>query len=153
MHKLIQDLKAKGWSVTASQHDLACLPDHVTERHKRIPDELLTVMYGIEECVAPDEKAWLLCRPDYEGTSESAFKWNEFELMSLEAADDEDLAQEITAFWDSHLPVYFSVRDGYSYVAVCTDEIHAGELVEGCEPDFEDTTRVASRLIEFIESL
>ncbi len=118
MHKLIQDLKAKGWSVTTADHDLASLPVHVTERHKRIPDELLDVLSGIEECVAPDEKAWLLCRPDFEGTSEAAFKWNEFELMSLEAADDdEELKQEITAYWDCHLPVYFSVRDGYGYVA------------------------------------
>ena len=90
MHKAIQDLKAKGWTVTEAKHHAARLPIHVTERYKRIPDELLDVLSGIEECVAPDEKAWLLCQPDFEETSDSAFKWNGFELLSLEAADDDE---------------------------------------------------------------
>ncbi|HPP10887.1 MAG TPA: hypothetical protein PLK41_07860 [Defluviitoga tunisiensis] len=48
---------------------------------------------------------------DYNGESNSAFCWNEFEKMSLSSAeDDSELINEIIEYWDKYLPIALSVR-------------------------------------------
>ena len=72
-------------------------------------------------CVNPDETIWLLCEGDFRQESEDSFRWNEFEIMSLQAAAEENDVEwqnDIKAFWDKHLPICLSVRDGYEYYAI-----------------------------------
>ena len=60
---------------------------------------------------------------------------------------------EITAFWDRHFPIISSVWSGYEYHAVCVDRHHFGQVVQGFEPGFEETTLVAASFDEFLTSL
>ena len=154
MHDSTKALVTKGWTVVARPKHRFALPSDLANRYRTLPDEVLAILSGIDCCIAPDEKAWLNCQPEFDGTSDSEFKWNEFECMSLEAAEgDKDFEREIRAFWDSHIPVYMSVRDGYSYVAVCTKGDSVGKLFEGCEPEFEVAIQIADKLTEFLANL
>ena len=44
-----------------------------------------------------------------------------------------------------------SVKGGYSYFAICTPDDRFGEVVEGVEPMFEETTTVADSFESFLE--
>lgn len=96
-----------------------------------------------QEVVSADETSWFLCCDDYNGTSESAFKWNEFENLSLEAAgDDSEWKEEIRQWWDKRLPIIISVREGYSFYAIDLEGGN-GRIVRGEEPEFEEAEVVA----------
>jgi len=104
----------------------------------------------MKEVVSADDTCWLLTVQDYAGRSDSAFAWNEWELCSLDAAaEDLEWINQIKSFWDRHLPIAISVSGGYSYYALKED----GTVVSGIEPDFEETSFVASSYAEFIAHL
>ena len=153
MHKQIQKLVQDGWKV--KENGVAFdLPASLRQRYTRIPQELCDVLSGLQECVAPDEKSWLICLPDYCEQTNSAFAWNEFERQSLEAASgDESWQCEIRNFWDRHLPIFMSVRNGYEYVAVSLNEETFGQVVTGFEPAYEETTEAAKTVSEFLVQL
>lgn len=75
---------------------------------------------------------------------DNGFRWNEFELMSLEWTDGDIAVKE---FWNKHIPVVQSVKDGYSYYAINTE---SGKIVYGCEPEFEEAEDVAESFEDFI---
>ncbi len=97
-----------------------------------------------------DEKLWLLTVQDFCGETNSMFAWNEWELQSIEAAeDDDDWIKQIRSFWDRHLPLAHSVEDGYAYFALKPDH----SIVFGREPEFEETEPVAAIFSQFLEGL
>jgi len=51
------------------------------------------------------------------------------------------------AFWDRHLPVLMSVRDGYAYLAIERDSLR---VVAGREPEYEEVTPVADTVGEML---
>ena len=154
MHKEIERLKRAGWTVTTSRTNSFRLPAAIAQRHGDTPAVLADILTGVKECVSPDQQSWLLCQPDFAGKTESAFKWNQWELMSIECADgDDELIKDIEAFWDAHLPVYLSVRNGYSYTALRTQKPGAGAIVEGREPEFEEASVVATSYSKFLRTL
>ena len=154
MHEVLRHLKEKGWTVRVSREKSFRFPGALEKRYGHVPSEIVALLTGIEECVSPDEKAWFLCQSDYSGKSQSAFKWNEWELLSLDAADgDAELEAAISAFWDRHLPFYLSVRDGYCFAALCLNGPNKGKIVEGYEPEFEEVSIVANGLIDFVGTL
>ena len=72
--------------------------------------------------------------------SDSGFRWNEFELMGLEAlADDKESCDMIRLFWDSHIPILMSVKDGYQYLCIDLSPENYGKIYYGVEPEFEDS--------------
>ena len=154
MHDAIQRLRENGWTIHASRAKTFKLPAALRARYGDAPTELAALLTGVKECVSPDGKAWLLCHADYSGKSKSAFRWNQWELLSLDCADgDAELEADITSFWDSHLPIYMSVRDGYAFAAVCLKGRNKGRVVEGREPEFEEVSVVANGLLDFVGSL
>ena len=62
-----------------------------------------------------DESVWFLSAADYAGTADSAFAWDEFKHLSLDAALDDEDRQGIHTFWDRHLPVLMSVAGDYEF--------------------------------------
>ena len=104
-------------------------------------------------CVSPDETAWFLCMEDFNRQGDDVFRWNEFELLSLQTAMDENDTEwqnAIKKFWDNHLPVYLSVKGGYEYYAI---RISDGFIVHGYEPEFEEATVAASSFGKFMEMI
>lgn len=71
--------------------------------------------------------------------------------MSLDAAEgDSSWIAEIKSFWNDHLPICLSLKDGYSYYALCLKD---GTIVTGEEPEFEETTQVAPSFRDFLQML
>jgi hypothetical protein len=153
MHKLIKSLENNGWKVKTTDAPFH-FPGVITARYPNFPSVVGDVLSGINECTSADEKAWLLCLPDYQGNSRSAFLWNEFEVQSLEAAKgDREWEDEIVTFWNSHFPIYISVRDGYEYAAISLAPHSYGLIVTGREPEYEQTTSIAVNFTEFIKQI
>lgn len=140
-----------GWAVTQNPDSAISLDGSFTTRYKEIPSEYLDFLRAVKACATSSEQAWFLCEEEYNNSSEVAFKWNEFESLSLEAAQgDEKWRSEITAWWDGYLPIMMSVAGGYSFYAIdLADEI--GAIVRGEEPEFEEVAKVAENLEQFLE--
>ena len=103
--------------------------------------------------MSPGETTWFLCLDDFERQDEDSFRWNEWELISLQAAiDDQDTEWQssIKAFWDNHLPICLSVKGGYGYYAI---RLSDGAVVHGTEPEFEETREAAPSFGQFLEMI
>ncbi|MDQ0724406.1 hypothetical protein QF049_005667 [Paenibacillus sp. W4I10] len=140
----------KGWDIMSKSGSQSHLNSGITSRYKGLPDEYLEFLNVVEKCVAPDEQTWFICEAEFNNSTETAFQWNEFEMLSLEAAESDSIWQsEITAWWDHHLPIVMSVEDGYSFYAIdlTTDN---GAIVRGCEPEFEEVEKVSDSFGEFL---
>ncbi len=108
-------------------------------------------MSGLSLCTDATQTTWFLCQQDYNSGSSRAFSWDEWEQLSLRAADGKpEWIAEIRSFWDTHFPFMYSVHSGYAFYAVCTAEDGFGKIVEGYEPEFEDVTEVADSFDEFL---
>lgn len=148
---VITQLREQGWTVEAQAGQPFRLPATIANRYPRLPDSLVEFLSGLKQCVDRSQTTWFLCQCDYEGTSGSAFRWDEWEQLSLDSArGDADYIAEIRAFWDSHFPILFSVHSGYAYHAVCTASDRFGQVVEGFEPAFEEVLPVADSFESFI---
>ncbi|SDD65797.1 SMI1 / KNR4 family (SUKH-1) [Paenibacillus sp. CF095] len=140
----------KGWDIMRKSGSQSLLNSSITSRYKGLPDEYLEFINVVEKCVAPDEQTWFICEGEFNNSTETAFQWNEFEMLSLEAAEGDSIWQsEITAWWDRHLPIVMSLEDGYSFYAIdlTTD---SGAIVRGCEPEFEEVEKVSDSFGEFL---
>lgn len=140
-----------GWDITKKSGFQLNLDGSIISRYTEIPNEYLDFLSVVKQCISPNEKTWFICEDEFNNSSELAFKWNEFELLSLEAAmDDVTWKSEITTWWDNYLPIVMSVDDGYSFYAIdLTND--KGAIVCGNEPEFEEVDKVANTLEEFLE--
>jgi hypothetical protein len=112
--------------------------------------EVEALLGSIELAQSSDEKIWLLSSADYLEKDESAFAWNEWELQTLDAVENDLLwSAQIRQFWDGCLPIALSVADGYAYYAVRQD----GTFIYGREPEFEEFEVIATSLSEFLQRL
>lgn len=98
------------------------------------PDTVVGWASSFSQLSNADETVWFLSRHDYSTGSEDAFAWNEFEQLSIQATTTDDEAVAVARFWERHVPILLSVRDGYEYLAVRDD----GAVVHGTEPEFEE---------------
>ena len=147
----LQWARENGWAIVENDRGDVRLNEDFRARYKEIPADYLRFLAEVFESVAPDEQTWFLCEPDYNGSSNAEFRWDEFERLSLEAAvGDEAWTAEITAWWDRHLPIVLSVDGGYSFYAV---ELATGAIVHGAEPEFEEVDVVAPHLDAFYDYL
>lgn len=137
--------KKSGWGVVRS-NEKRKLPKKIIERYKKLPKDWLDFAQYFEDCVNGDNNIWFLCPYNFE--DDSAFRWNEFELISLEAAEgDEDWQADIREFWDNYLPIAMSVGGDYHYYAICTK---TGEVFEGWDPEFEEPEICTASFTDFI---
>lgn len=149
----LDELSRAGWTVTRAANDRP-LPSNLRARYPGLSGQVAGVLMSLETCVNPQETAWLLCRRDLEGQSDSAFAWNEWERMSLAAAGrDEQLQSEIRSHWDNHFPLLLSVKAGYSYYALVVAGERAGSIVHGFEPLFEDCSPEFESFDAFLAAL
>ena len=149
-HNALDRLGSAGWTVHL-QTTPQSLPSIIENRFSWIPAEVKQLIMELQTAVSPDETAWLLGTPDYLNSSSSAFKWNEWELMSLDAVQGKPtLERSIQRFWDFHFPVANSVKSGYAYFAVRQADFC---IVCGEEPEFEEPKVVASSFLELLRLL
>jgi hypothetical protein len=83
-------LKA-GWEVELKDSASFHLPPTIEDRYPELPKDLTEFLAAINTCANADNTAWFLNQEHFQGMSDDAFRWNEFELMEIEAAkQDED---------------------------------------------------------------
>jgi len=146
----LEQLKAAGWKLELDREPCE-LPQAVRGRYRSLPSVIAVFLINLRVLSNQAESAWFLTGGDYAGRSGSAFRWNEFELVSLEAAeDDTEWQSQIKHFWDRHFPIFLSVKAGYAYFAVQLDGPNPGCIVHGMEPEFEETTIASQSLGEFL---
>lgn len=146
-------LRQQGWTVSGEDAAPRQLPLCVSGRYHNPPAEWVEFLNCVRSCVSPGETTWFLCLDDFERQDEDSFRWNEWELISLQAAmDDQDTEWQssIKAFWGNHLPICLSVKGGYGYYAI---RLSDGAVVHGTEPEFEETWEAAPSFGQFLEMI
>ena len=140
----ISDLSRNVWDVCLNG---TC--EWGVNRYPNIPEYIKEFITSYRKVETIDGQAWLLSANDFISKSDDEFSSDEFEKISLSAAENDTKWQlEIKEFWDKHLPLYMSVGDGYEYIAY---NLETGKFVEGAEPEFEETSEVASSVSEFLK--
>lgn len=153
INKINEVATKKGWTIGKKSTPKFDLPEVVVNRYGCFPADWTEFISNIDGFVNEDETVWFLCSKDYKAQDENSFRWNEWELISLQAAsDDEDRKWQdnIRQFWDAHLPIVLSVDNGYEYYAI---RLSDGFIIYGHEPEFEEYEEVAKSFTEFVEKI
>ena len=146
--------KSAGWTITSRKEGPLDLGTTLPRRFSNLSTLFLDFLNRVETFANPADDVWFLCESDYSGTSESDFRWNEWELMSLNTAgDDTDWAADISDFWDKHLPIVLSVKGDYAYLAIRMNGEGEGAVVKGFAPEFESPMLLASSYPEFLRQM
>lgn len=144
-------MKENGWNIEWNETKGEYLPETITNRYRNIPKQWMEFISNIKYMISSDDTMWFLCAEDFVMKSDAAFQWNEWELISLESAEgDTKWQNKIRKFWDNHLPIFLSVKGGYSYYAITMKD---GSVVHGSEPEFEECEIVAVSFIDFMEKI
>lgn len=154
INELYNRLAMTGYNVI--KRDMpASLSKDFKERYRDIPKAYLDFLNGFVLVTNQEDTAWFNTIEDFNGTSDSSFRWNEFEEMSLEVfVDDAEETARIRKFWDCHLPIALSVKDGYKYLCLGLSAEDFGRVYYGEEPEFEDSAElVCNSFDELIQRL
>mgnify|MGYP000134511373 CR=1 FL=1 len=110
---MIEALKNIGFVVT-ERLERKELSSDLQNRYSELPADYQEFLQRFQTITNESDNVWFNSIEDFNGESDSGFRWNEFELMGLEAlADDKESCDMIRLFWDSHIPILMSVKDGY----------------------------------------
>lgn len=151
INTFITHMREIRWDVALNERQDNDIPKTLTDRYANIPQDWVEFVRGVKHMVSPDETTWILGAEDFEVQGDKAFQWNEWELMSLEGAgNDAEWKSSIGKFWNRHLPIVMSVKDGYSYYAICMED---GSIVRGAAPEFEECETAASSFMIFMENI
>lgn len=124
-------------------------------RYSHLPDDYLAFLKTYSLLTNQSDTTWFNSIADFNETNdENDFKWNEFEIQSLDAFDgDVENQQEVKNFWNKHIPIILSVKKGYSYFAINVSEENFGKIYYGDAPEFEDVVLVSNSFTSFIEAI
>lgn len=124
-------------------------------RYSHLPDDYLAFLKTYSLLTNQSDTTWFNSIADFNETNdENDFKWNEFEIQSLDAFDgDVENQQEVKNFWNKHIPIILSVKKGYSYFAINVSEENFGKIYYGDEPEFEEAVLVSNSFTSFIEAI
>ena len=140
MKDAFEKLSERGWEVKRCREPKT-LPNDVSERYTWLPSDVLSVLGRIENAFSPDETSWFNTCALIRGEVEVAFTWDEWERMSLTAAEGfPQFLLSTRVFWDNHFPFFMSVKSGYAFAAVRRDF----KIVVGEELEFEETDDVVA---------
>lgn len=149
MGEFLATLKDLSWRV-APPPDVHELPAHVIARYGELPAELVRFISSFTRCISPTDEAWFVSANDL--SRSEPFRYNEYELMSLEAAGSDAELAAIRAFWQTHFPFFLCVAGSYQYFALSLAGATQGSVVYGYDPEFEECAIVASSLDKFLSA-
>lgn len=151
INTFLQWAVSNNWNVSKNTESIK-LPHVIQNRYYKIKELTLfmTFINIVSNCSSPDDCSWFLCLSDYDKENlENEFAWNEFEKISIESASDAEEKAKISNWWNRHIPIFISVKEEYSFFAIDLTN-NLGHIVQGFEPEFEDTTLVANSFEEFL---
>lgn len=151
---LIEWLKKNGWQYILNTSKVDIVNNTILNRYNNLPDAYVAFLECFESVSNNDDTEWFLCEKDFKSEAEDeAFRWNEFEMLSLEAAEGDDEWQtEIKSWWSTKLPIVMSVKNGYLFYAIDTEN-DSGIIVKGQDPEFEEVCIVADSFEDFIDMI
>ena len=148
LEEMLFYLQKQGWEIQQNTSQTGGVPQVIVDRYPRCPEVWKQFLAQVESAVSKDERNWFLCAEDYDERLDHAWQWNEWEQLSLKAAEGDPKWQAaICAFWNNHLPIVLSLRNGYAYYAIAIED---GSVVYGSEPEFEECTAVAESFEAFM---
>lgn len=148
----IERLVSLGWNLERAATVTDYSGSEVAAKIDQTSDEFKSFIRSFSLLANAEDNIWFLSLTEYLKENDGeGFAWNEFELQSLEAAEDEEEVAAIKAFWNAHLPFMLSVKNGYAYFAIVLDGADKGKIVIGNEPMYEETTVVADDLPAFFD--
>lgn len=151
INKFLSYMKGQDWTAEVNKEPKFDLPEPVKRRYTSYPESWVEFVSVVKSMVRGDEKAWFLCAEDYNMQGDRAWQWNEWELISLKCAEDDEIwRDEIMKFWDKHLPIFLSLESGYAYYAISVKD---GSIVYGSEPEFEECRMVADSFVDFMKKI
>lgn len=153
---MIEALKNIGFVVT-ERLERKELSSDLQNRYSELPADYQEFLQRFQTITNESDNVWFNSIEDFNGESDSGFRWNEFELMGLEAlADDKESCDMIRLFWDSHIPILMSVKDGYQYLCIDLSPENYGKIYYGVGPEFEDSAEFVcdsfNHLLEMLSS-
>ena len=156
----IDSLLQKGWllkPLAETQEDYpSAESNRVLALIKATPLNFQAFIQSFKELSSRREDAWFLSYSDYLACNEEdGFSWNEYEQLSIQAAEEDEDDEEIaflSEFWNSYLPFAYSIRNGYSYLAIGVSGINKGKIIYGREPMFEEFSIEADSFEELLDS-
>ena len=150
----LDQLRKNYWNISPRE-DLQpiILPAPIKNIIDALPEIYIDFLKKFKLFENPSGQFWFLMLEDYEGTSDSEFLWNEFEKQSLDAALDKSDFDKISGFWQNHIPIAISVKNGYAYLAIKICDIDAGAIVCGNEPEYEEVVTISPSLASLFEML
>jgi hypothetical protein len=149
--QMLAGLGDRGWTLV-TRTTRREMPAAIASRYSWLPAEHRALIEMSDVIVSPDEKSWFSTVADLHQDSGLAFRWNEWELQSLEALEGHPEAiEEVRAFWDRHFPMMLSVKSCYAHISIERD---SGLIVCGTEPEYEESSLpLAPSMSEFIAML
>jgi len=146
--------KSKQWQISLGDPQDVELPDAITNRYARIPEDYLEFLSRTSLCCNQPSNAWFFCVDDYKRRDEEGWHWNDYEKMSLDVCDgDEELAEDIEEFWNDHFPIAYAVHSGHAYLALSVSPDDFGAVFYGYGPEFEEASRVCDTFPDFLSNL
>ncbi|HEL4244291.1 SMI1/KNR4 family protein [Stenotrophomonas maltophilia] len=140
-------LVAKGWSLVGRSDRDGVSPSSDNLVNSDIPAYYLEFLLNFLSLANEDESRWFVSIEEFAGVSDSAFSWDEFEKMSIDAAMTDADGEDVRKFWVEYLPIFIAVDRDYQFVGL---DRSSGVVVHGVEPDFESVTRLAETFDEFL---
>jgi len=147
MHPLLKALAQRSWVVELADQAPA-KPSCIAERYPSLQADVVDVLSQATRCSSRDEQSWLLTFQAFQASPLQGFRWNQYEMMALDAATTEGERDAISRFWDEHFPFLLSVRADYDYLAV---RLSDGGIVHGCAPEWELPSVLVPSFSAFVE--
>lgn len=92
---MIEAFKNRGF-VVEERTEANELSSDFLQRYNNLPADYLKFLDEFQLITNKDDNAWFNSIEDFNEESDSEFRWNEYEIMSLEALeDDEEACNEI----------------------------------------------------------
>ena len=152
IEKFISFLKDNHWKIEENDTKSDVYSNAILSAYGPLSAAFLEFLQKCKRVISGDDTRFFLCLDDYSGESDLAFKWNEFELISLEAAEgDTEWTNDIRSWWKTKIPFYISVDGEYSFYAINTED--NGAILSGYEPEFEEADKVAEDFEDFLSKV
>jgi SMI1 / KNR4 family (SUKH-1) len=149
----IKELLNFNWQFESADKDISVDIDNAIDgKFAKTNNDLIPFIKSFNTLANEEDNTWYIPLEDYLKEDETeGFAWNEFEVESLEYAEDESQITAIKNFWNNHLPFMMNVKNGYAYLAIVLNGEDKGKIVSGNEPEYEETVTIASSLDEFFD--
>lgn len=150
IHSFIKILVDYGWNYIPPKERVS-QKEFNNVRLNESPSDFKEFVSSFELLSNKLDTVWFTSFKDYvSNNSENSFSWNEFEMNSLEYAENDNEKKDIISFWEKTLPFMTSVKDGYSYIAIVIKGEDFGKVVCGQEPIYEDIVHICNSFQEFL---